>query len=258
MQIKKNKFFDFDIFEFNSKTIIDEILDCITKNKKTIFFGMNADCFNISMVNIKYHKILKDTRYYIYPDGMSIIWAHRYLNKIRQDRIVTTDLILHLLKRLSQERKKITITFLGGNNGISEIAKNQLNKRYSIDSIQNVFEPTFLNLDEVDNPNEDKVSTLIQYLNYHPTDILFVGLGCPKQEILCNSILPFIPQKVLLPCGGLFSYYSGIHHRSPLWMQHIGLEWFFRLMLEPKRLWRRYLIGNLIFLFRMIKKKIIP
>ncbi len=246
---------DFDIYEFNSKTIVDEILDCVSNNKKTIFFGLNADCFNISMVNLKYHKILQNEKYYIYPDGMSIVWANKYLNKIRQNRIVTTDLILYLLKKLTQEKNKITITFLGGDKGIAELAKNQLNKRYSINSIQNAFEPTVLTLDEVDNPNGKNVSGLIQYLNDHPTDILFVGLGCPKQEILCNNILPFIPQKVLFPCGGLFSYYADEHARAPVWMQQIGLEWLFRLMLEPKRLWKRYLIGNFIFIYQVVKRK---
>lgn len=254
--VPKNIFFDFGISQFARQSIVDQILESAASNSKTIFLGMNADCFNISRRSPRYLDILKDERNFVYPDGGSIVVSMKILKGIRQERIVTTDLVLYLLERIEETGSGLTISFLGSNNSIAEKARGFLNGRFGVNSILNTIEPGFISHEDIYPPFSPEVKRLIEELNKTPSDFLFVGLGCPKQEILCDNIKDLIPQKVLFPCGGLFSYYSGDHRRAPLWMQRNSLEWLFRLYLEPKRLWKRYLLGNIEFVYRVFVRKI--
>lgn len=255
-KINKTTLTNFSIVHFNAKSIVDAIISASDENEKTVFIGMNADCFNTATNNNAYLRILQNERYYIYPDGMSIVWALNFLRGVKQERIVTTDLILHLLDRISIGTKKITIGFIGGNNNIAEEAKNNLNEKFNCNAISFSYEPEFVSLEEAGDRENNKIKTLVEKLNENPTDILLIGFGCPKQETLSNTILDSIPQKVILTCGGLFSYYSGDHKRAPFWMQDLGLEWLFRLSLEPKRLWKRYLVGNFSFIYKILAEKL--
>ena len=255
INIEENLLISYLISKFDKKSIIDDILNHSKEEKKNIFIGLNADCFNLSTKNNEYLTILQSGGYRIYPDGMSIVWAMKFLHNVKQERIVTTDLILYLLERIRNEKMDISIGFVGGNNNIAEGAKKYLNQKFNIGAIKFSYEPSFISLKDASNAESMEVKKLIDVLKEKPTDIIFLGFGCPKQEILSHTILKKIPQKVIITCGGLFSYYSGHHERAPLWMQNIGLEWFFRLYLEPKRLWKRYLIGNFIFLIIIVKNK---
>lgn len=254
--VNEHSFFDINVFEFTKETIVDEIETSIAANGKKIFLGLNADCFNVSRKNSAYREVLQNPAYCVYPDGSAITFGLYFLARIKQERIVTTDLILYLLERIASKSRTHTITFLGGNEGIADAAMRRLNERFSTAAIRYAIEPVDISYHDIDEPFSAGVLELIRRLNENPTDILLVGLGCPKQEILCHKIIHLIPQKVLIPCGGLFSYYAGRHKRAPLWLQRMGLEWLFRLMLEPRRLWKRYLIGNVTFILRILKKKI--
>jgi N-acetylglucosaminyldiphosphoundecaprenol N-acetyl-beta-D-mannosaminyltransferase len=84
-------------------------------------------------------------------------------------------------------------------------------------------------------------------------DLVLVGLGVPMQERWINQNLPEIGAKVVLGVGGLFDYYSGRIPRAPIWMRELGLEWFFRFLQEPRRLCKRYFVGNLTFLLLVLR-----
>ncbi|MEI6414577.1 MAG: WecB/TagA/CpsF family glycosyltransferase [Pseudomonadota bacterium] len=85
------------------------------------------------------------------------------------------------------------------------------------------------------------------------TDVLLVALGAPRQEAWIQQHMEATGATLVMAVGGLFDFYSGRIPRAPLWMRRLGLEWVFRLLQEPGRLWRRYLLGNLVFLFRIAR-----
>ena len=84
-------------------------------------------------------------------------------------------------------------------------------------------------------------------------DILFVAMNSPKKEIFLNKYVDYMGVPFVMGVGGSFDVISGVTKRAPVWMQNAGLEWFFRFLCEPKRMWRRYLVTNLIFLGMIIK-----
>ena len=93
---------------------------------------------------------------------------------------------------------------------------------------------------------------LIKEINQSGAGIVFVCLGCPKQEIWMSHYLGSI-NSVMIGVGAVFSMYAGIHPRAPRWIQQVGLEWLYRLLQEPRRLWKRYLITNSLFCWMLLK-----
>jgi len=83
--------------------------------------------------------------------------------------------------------------------------------------------------------------------------VVFVGLGCPRQEKWMARISPRVPA-VLIGLGAAFDYHAGVIKRAPVWMQRAGLEWLFRLAAEPRRLWRRYLVTNSLFIYHVLRE----
>lgn len=252
---RRKSFFDFAVNDFDRYSLMQTIGDVVGSGEKAILLPMNADCFNLSRRRNDYRELLRSGRHPVYPDGAGVTFALALLGLGFQERLVTTDVVLYLLETISVGKLPWTITFLGGQDGIAKRARNKLNDKYAIDSIRCDIEPALIPWDEIRACQGPAFDSVVEALNENPTDIVFVGLGCPKQELFCQAILDRVPQKIFIPCGGLFAYYAGEHARAPLWMQRAGLEWLFRLSLEPNRLWKRYLIGNLEFVLRVLKEK---
>ena len=97
---------------------------------------------------------------------------------------------------------------------------------------------------------------VIERIKDNGARIVFVGLGCPKQELWMHAYSPRIPA-VLIGVGAAFDFFAGSIERAPLWMQKSGLEWFYRLCSEPRRLWRRYLITNSLFIWYWLLERLI-
>jgi N-acetylglucosaminyldiphosphoundecaprenol N-acetyl-beta-D-mannosaminyltransferase len=114
--------------------------------------------------------------------------------------------------------------------------------RYDTLNVAFSFSPPFLAM----SPEED--ADMIEQINQSGARILFVGLGCPKQEIWMAEHRGKV-NAVMLGVGAAFDFHSGIKPQAPAWMQKVGLEWLFRLFIEPRRLWRRYLYHNPRFIF---------
>ncbi len=88
-------------------------------------------------------------------------------------------------------------------------------------------------------------------------DLLLVALGAPRQDLWIKKNIASTGARVAMGVGGLFDFYSGRIPRAPLWMREIGMEWFYRFTQEPGRLWKRYFVGNAVFLYRVIKERIV-
>jgi N-acetylglucosaminyldiphosphoundecaprenol N-acetyl-beta-D-mannosaminyltransferase len=191
--------------------------------------------------NKNFENVLREASYKL-PDGMPVLYSTRLFIKKSQERIAGNDVIFDLVQIAKEKGLKIFVI------GTTEDILSRISKRLYSQSISHqVFSPPFKPIEEFD---FDKQAELINSFN---PDIVFVGLGCPKQEIWMHRMNGKINAH-MYGLGGALLLYAGIDTRAPKWMRTLALEWIYRLILEPKRLWKRYLVTNTYFCFLFLKE----
>lgn len=173
------------------------------------------------------------------PDGMPLAWVLRRRGFPRQDRINGPDLMWRLCREADENN--LSVFLYGSTQDTLEQLTGRLGRIFPRLVIAGVFSPPFRLLSD----EEDQAVTNI--INGSGAHIVFVGLGCPKQELWMAAHRGKV-QAVMIGVGAAFDYHAGTLERAPMWMQRGGLEWLFRLISEPKRLWKRYLVTNSLFL----------
>ena len=181
------------------------------------------------------------------PDGVPLRWAFKLLHGLDQERIAGMDLLSDLLS--AAEKQKVPVAFYGGKSEMLEKAKLYLEKVHPNLHIAHIFSPPFRVL-TVEEENE-----IVQNINDSGARLVFVILGCPKQEKWMASMQNRL-QAVMIGIGGALPVLAGVYKRAPGWMQHAGLEWLFRLGQEPKRLFKRYARTNSMFIYLLMKEKL--
>ena len=176
------------------------------------------------------------------PDGMSIVWASKLLGHHEVKQVTGTELII-AVSDLS-EKKGYTHFYYGGADGIPEKLAENMQQIFPNLKIIGTHSPPFRNL------ADDEDNAIVDIINNANPDIVWVGLGMPKQELWIGEHFGRIKAPVMIGVGAAFDFLSGKKKRAPKWMQKAGLEWLFRLIQEPKRLWRRNLYHP-IFFFRL-------
>lgn len=168
----------------------------------------------------------------ITPDGMPLVWMMRLKGIKSQQRTYGPTLMLQVLEMAARE--SIPVGFYGGEQDTLEKLVRRLKQSYPGLQVGYVFSPPFrfLNEEETLRIREEILSSQVQ--------ILFVGLGCPRQEKWIDAQRGFIPA-VMMGVGAAFDFHAGVKPQAPAWMQKAGLEWLFRFLTEPRRLWKRYL-----------------
>ncbi|WP_069470589.1 WecB/TagA/CpsF family glycosyltransferase [Candidatus Marithrix sp. Canyon 246] len=177
------------------------------------------------------------------PDGMPLVWTLRRLGIKIDDRVYGPTLMLHVCE--AAEKHGIPIGLYGGSSETLEALKKNLKNKYTKIKIVYSYSPPFRSL----TPEEDE--QVVTNINALGVKILLVGLGCPKQEIWMNNHKDRL-KVVMLGVGAAFDFHAGKIKQAPRWMQNIGIEWLFRLIMEPKRLWKRYLKHNPRFVVLII------
>ena len=176
------------------------------------------------------------------PDGMPMVWMSKLTGFRGIDRVYGPDLML-LVFEWSQ-RSGCRHFFYGGAPGVADELAARLTARFPGVKIVGTYCPPFRPL----NPEEQAALT-VQVAEAKP-DILWVGLSTPKQERFMAEYLPRLDTTLMVGVGAAFDFHAGRVKQAPRWMQRSGLEWFYRLCSEPKRLWRRYLRNNPLFVAR--------
>jgi N-acetylglucosaminyldiphosphoundecaprenol N-acetyl-beta-D-mannosaminyltransferase len=175
----------------------------------------------------------------VLPDGMPIAWGSRLLGFRQQRQVRGPDLVLALCQR-SVERG-YSHFFYGGRDGVPQRLARKLASRFPGLRVAGCYSPPFRPL----TPEEDQ--RVVGMINASGADILWVGLGAPKQEHWMASHRGRVQASVMIGVGAAFDFHSGTVKEAPGWVQRSGLEWLFRLSREPGRLWQRYLLGNTAF-----------
>lgn len=180
------------------------------------------------------------------PDGVPLTWAIRLIHKTKQKRVAGMDLLPALLEKAGS--LSLPIFFYGGTEEMLIKTKDYLKKVYSEINIAGSYSPPFNRT----NTKQEEDEIILQ-INESGAAIIFVVLGCPKQERWMQTMQGKI-NAVMVGIGGALPVLIGMQQRAPVLMQKLGLEWLFRLLQEPKRLFKRYSITNSVFLYLLVKE----
>jgi len=181
----------------------------------------------------------------VIPDGMPLIWAARLRGHPRLERVTGGSLIFSLSQAAAHHGRSIYV--LGGAPEVPYRAAVRLRRRYPGLAVAGADSPPF-GFDS----DQAMIETVRSRLTAAAPDIVYVGLGCPKRERLIAALAPLFPEAWFISLGGAVSYAAGTVRRAPRWMQQMGLAWLFRLLNEPRRLYRRYLIYDLPFAIKLL------
>lgn len=232
----------------------DEVLDkielLISNRKPEYLVTPNVDHIIKLQSDKEFQEIYKKANL-VLADGMPLLWAAKILGTSIVEKISGSDIFPRICKLAAEKGYKIF--FLGGRPGAAKKAGEVLKSKFIGLNIVGIYSPPF-NF-EYDAEENNKIVTMIK--DCEP-DILFVGLGAPKQEKWIYKYKELCQVPVSIGIGVTFEFVAGIIKRAPLWMQKVGLEWLWRVFMEPRRLWKRYLIEDMrIFglVFEQIKSK---
>ena len=179
------------------------------------------------------------------PDGAPVAWALRRCGYPRQERINGPDLMIKYLAEA--ERLRQTVFFYGSTDSTLEKLRAALAARFPLLQVGGSYAPPFrpVSCEEDDH--------IVDMINESGANVVFVGLGCPKQEKWMADHRGRI-QAVMIGVGAAFDYHAGTVRRAPLWWQRHGLEWLFRLGAEPRRLFWRYTVTNTLFILGILRQ----
>jgi N-acetylglucosaminyldiphosphoundecaprenol N-acetyl-beta-D-mannosaminyltransferase len=184
----------------------------------------------------------------VVPDGMSVVLASRWLGGRLPERVTGGDLMERLCAAGAAHGFRIFL--LGGPPGAAVMAGANLTRRYPGLQLCGTWcpPPGF-------ESDPDELERMRRTIREASPDILFVGLGAPRQEIWMQENRALLHAGVIVAVGAALERQAGLRRRAPRWMQRLALEWLFRLILEPRRLWRRYLLGNPRFLAIVLRQR---
>lgn len=177
-------------------------------------------------------------------DGMSVVCALRFLGHDVPERVACPDLADDILKMA--EKNNFGIFLLGTTEKSIRSCVGNIKESYPGIKLLGYRNGYF---------SDDEEDLVVKMINNSDADILFIGMPSPKKEFFVEKYRDMLNVRYILGVGGYFDIISGITKRAPNWIQRIGMEWFYRFMQEPRRMWRRYLIGNSRFIWLVIKEK---
>lgn len=221
-------------------------------NGKLLINTINAHSYNTALKDKEFAEALMKGDVLI-PDGASIVMACRWLKAKSQpkERIAGWDLFEFEMNRLNQTGGKCF--FMGSSEKVLALIKKKAKIVYPNILIESYSPPYKTKFSEEDNRK------IIETINQANPDLLWIGMTAPKQEKWTYNHW----NELKINChvgtiGAVFDFFAGTVERAPLWWQRHGLEWLYRLIKEPKRMWKRYIIGNTLFLWNITKEKLNP
>ena len=224
-------------------TTMDEALDWIVDRAGSApaaqLAFVNPDCLNIAYVREDYREVLRHVAR-VLPDGIGLQIGCRFLDASLVANVNGTDLFPRLCERLAGT--ELSLFLLGARPGVADaVAANMVAQHPGL-RVAGTQHGYF-------SPEEEPA--VIEAINRSGANVLLVAFGAPRQELWLAAHLAELRPGVCMGVGGLFDFYSGRIPRAPAWVREIGFEWVWRLWQEPRRMWRRYVVGNPLFLYRV-------
>lgn len=223
---------------------------------KLMINTINAHSYNVAQKDEVFAQALKAG--VLIPDGASIVKACRFLNAKShpQERIAGWDLFRYEMDKLekretrSEKRGEPIVALLGSSMPVLKKIEERAKSEYPNLRLVTYSPPYKTEFSEEDNQK------MIDFINQSSPDLLWIGMTAPKQEKWIYEHWDELDINCHVGAiGAVFDFYAGTAQRAPIWWQQHSLEWLYRLLKEPKRMWRRYLIGNVLFVYRIIKER---
>lgn len=170
----------------------------------------------------------------VVPDGMPLVWVSRLKGHKATSRVAGPDLLVEMCRMSESTGWKHY--FYGGADGVAEQLANDLQARFPKLQVVGYETPPFRPL------TDEERQHVVDRLKASGADVVWIGLGCPKQEVWMRDTIDMVGNRVMIGVGAAFDFQTGRVPRAPKWMRDRGLEWLHRLASEPRRLWRRYLV----------------
>jgi N-acetylglucosaminyldiphosphoundecaprenol N-acetyl-beta-D-mannosaminyltransferase len=205
---------------------------------------VNPQCANAAYKDNHYRTVLERADL-VLSDGIGMKLAGIMLRREIRENVNGTDMFPRLCKALAQARKSVYL--LGAQPGVAEDVARWAEGNYPGLTVKGCRDGYF---------TKDEEPEVAAEIAASGADVLLVAMGSPRQDIWIHSHKDSLGVKAAIGVGGLFDFYSGRLPRAPQWVREIGMEWFFRMMQEPGRMWKRYVIGNNIFLYHVLKEKL--
>ena len=219
--------------------ILEELRYRLVTQLKTRVFFLNAHCFNIAQKNPGYLRNLNAAEF-VLNDGIGVELGARAFNISLEENLNGTDFTPEVLKILNEE--KMSLYLLGGAPGIAELAAEKIEKDYPGIIISGSHDGYFPNPHEV-----------LAEINQVKPDLLLVGMGVPIQENWISQYFIELDATLIMAVGAYLDFASGRIPRAPALVRKMRMEWVYRLLLEPKRMFRRYIIGNAVFFIHIMR-----
>jgi N-acetylglucosaminyldiphosphoundecaprenol N-acetyl-beta-D-mannosaminyltransferase len=217
----------------------------IVNGQKCDIAYVNAHCMNVALKDQEYKDILNGTQI-VYCDGFGILMGAKIFGHKFPQRMTGADWMNDLISYC--EKASYSLYFLGGEEGVAETAAHRLKTLFPKTCITGTHHGYF---------DKGDSRRVLEDINRRNPDILLIGLGSPLQEKWLSRHRDLIDAPVCWVVGAAFDFVSGKVRRGPKWMTANGMEWLFRLFIEPGRLWYRYLIGNPLFIYHVVMGRLL-
>jgi len=234
--MKKRKIINTLISTGRYTTFIDNILD-LSKNSNSSYVCISNVHMTIEAYLDKEFSKIVNSANIATPDGMPLAKAMKALYGVDQDRVAGMDLMPDLMK--TSEEKGLSIFLYGSTDEVLKAIVSKAKKEFPNLELR-VYSPPFRTL------SQEEKEDIVTMINRNNPDFVFVALGCPKQEKWMAEHKNKI-NSCMIGFGGALEVYADQKDRAPQWMQNYSLEWLYRLIQDPKRLWKRYLVTNSLF-----------
>jgi exopolysaccharide biosynthesis WecB/TagA/CpsF family protein len=217
-----------------------KVLSAIVGEKSLLLTYFNQNCFNIYFKSDAYKKII-DSRFQIYQADLGIFLSLKFLINKKIKKIDAT--LMNQLIMSELIRRKIPLTIVGGN--FSERFILEKTTQSGINLVK--YHSGFFSVSQTEK--------VIKCVGNSSSRVFIIGMGVPRQEIFAHLLSQELNSKVIICVGNFLEFYFETKKRAPVFLRKIGLEWLHRLLLEPKRLWKRYIIGIPIFIIQIVRLK---
>lgn len=244
-QYMKQQFMKIYIDNLTMSEAIDELDKFVSEGNKGYVVTPNVDHIVKLEYDEKLNNVYKEASF-VFADGKPIVSISRKYKMPLKEKVSGSDLFPLLCERAAS--KNYTMYFLGAGEGVAQKAAENLIDKYEGLKVVGTFSPKF----DFEN-DEEYISKMIHDINLLKPDILIVGLGCPKQEYFIYDYYKEIDSKLFLGLGASIDFEAGNVKRAPKWMQKIGLEWFYRFLKEPRRMFKRYFVDDMK-IFKLYRK----
>ena len=235
----KNTLNIFDQIHISDKDVIDLFISSLKSSKRLFLTYLNQHCFNLYSTNQVYRNLI-ESKFIVYADGVGINLASKILFKKIYKQFNATDLNERFIKILIDEKNKFFI--IGGNFNEDDVRSHfNLNENFV------GYHPGYF--------SDSEIGIISEKICILKPDVVIIGMGVPKQEIIAAKLSKLIDASLFLCVGNFLEFYFGTIRRIPIRFRNKGIEWIYRIFQEPKRLWKRYFIGIPLFIFRVIKYK---